>query len=94
MAQDLLLKATGDHKDLLGAYVSSALATIIIRYVASVGHPSIIHMVLALVAVVGFVAAYLLIARSSAEPGVKGGTVIGAAVVSGLCYVLVSSLFP
>ena len=93
MVQDLLQKATGDHKDLLGAYVSSALATIIIRYVASVGHPSIVHMVLALIAVVGFVVAYLLIAGSSAEPGVKGGTVVGAAVVSGVCFALVSYLF-
>ena len=47
MAQDLLQKATSDHKDLLGAYVSGALATIVIRYVASVGHPSIVHVVLA-----------------------------------------------
>ena len=58
MAQDLLQKATSDHKDLLGAYVSGALATIVIRYVASVGHPSIVHVVLALLAVVGFVGAF------------------------------------
>jgi hypothetical protein len=94
MAQDLLQKATSDHKDLLAAYVSGALATIIIRYVASVSHPSIVHVVLALLAVVGFVGAFLLIARSSAEPAVKAGTVVGAAVVSGLCFVLMSYLFP
>jgi uncharacterized membrane protein YjjP (DUF1212 family) len=94
MAQDLLQKATSDHKDLLGACVSGALATIVIRYVASVGHPSIVHVVLALLAVVGFVGAFLLIARSSAEPAVKAGTVVGAAVVSGMCFVLVSYLFP
>jgi hypothetical protein len=94
MVQELLKKTTSDHKDLLGAYVSGALATIVIRYVASVGHPSIVHVVLALLAVAGFVTAFLLIARSSAEPGVKGGTVIGVAVVSGLCFALVSYLFP
>ncbi len=87
-------KATSDHKYLIAAYVSSALATIAIRYVASVAHPSIAHVVLSLLAVVGFVAAYLLIARSSVEPGVKAGTVIGAAVVSGLCFAVVSYLFP
>ena len=94
MVQELLKKATSDHKDLLGAYVSGALATIVIRYVASVAHPSIVHMVLALLAVAGFVTAYLLIAQSSAEPGVKGGTVMGVAVASGLCFALVSYLFP
>ena len=94
MVQDLLQKATTDHKDLLGAYASSALATIVIRYVASVGHPSIVHVVLALLAVVGFVSAFLLIARSGVEPAVKAGTVMGAAVVSGLCFALVSYLFP
>ena len=94
MVQDLLQKATTDHKDLLGAYASSALATIVIRYVASVGHPGIVHVVLALLAVVGFVSAFLLIARSSVEPAVKAGTVMGAAVVSGLCFALVSYLFP
>ena len=94
MVQELLQKATSDHKDLVGAYVSSALATIVIRYVATVGHPSMVHVVLALLALVGFVAAYLLIARSSAEPGVKAGTVVGAAVVSGVCFALVSYLFP
>ena len=94
MVRELLQKATTDHKDLIGAYVSSALATIVIRYVASVGHPSFVHVVLALLAVVGFVGAFLLIARSSAEPAVKAGTVVGAAVISGLCFVLVSYLFP
>ena len=94
MVQELLKKATTDHKHLLGAYVSGALSTIVIRYVASVGHPSFVHVVLALLAVVGFVGAFLLIARSSAEPAVKAGTVVGAAVVSGLCFVLVSYLFP
>ena len=94
MIQELLRKATTDHKHLLGAYVSGALSTIVIRYVASVGHPSFVHVVLALLAVVGFVGAFLLIAQSSAEPAVKAGTVVGAAVVSGLCFVLVSYLFP
>ena len=94
MTQDLLQKATSDHKDLTAACVSGALATIVIRYVASVGHPSIIHAVLALLAVAGFVGAFLLIGRSSAEPAAKAGTVIAAAVVSGLCFALVSYLFP
>jgi hypothetical protein len=94
MVQELLQKATTDHKDLLGACASGAVATILIRYVASVGHPGIVHVVLALLAVVGFVAGFLLIARSSVEPAVKAGTVIGAAVVSGLCFALVSYLFP
>jgi hypothetical protein len=94
MAQELLQKVMSDHKDLLGAYVSGALATIVIRYVASVSHLGIVHVVLALLAVVGFVTAFLLIAGSRAEPGVKAGTVIGAAVVSGLCFTVVSYLFP
>jgi hypothetical protein len=50
--------------------------------------------VLALLAVVGFVTGFLLIARSSVEPAVKAATVMGAAVVSGLCFALVSYLFP
>ena len=94
MAQEGLQKAVTDHKDLIGAYVSGALATVLIRYVATIGHPSIAHVVLALLAVVGFVSAFLLIARSSVEPAVKGGSVIGAAVVSGLCFAVVAYLFP
>jgi hypothetical protein len=94
MAQDLFQKATTDHRDLTAAYVSSALATIFIRYVASVGRPGFVHMVLALLSVAGIVGAFLLIARSSAEPALKAGTVVGAAVVSGLCFAVVAYLFP
>jgi len=94
MVQELLQKATSDHKDLIAAYVSSALATIVIRYVTTIGHPSVVHMMLALLAVVGFVTAFLLIARSSVEPGVKAGTIVGAAVVSGLCFDLVAYFYP
>ena len=47
---------------------------------ASVGRPGFVHMVLALLSVAGIVGAFLLIARSSAEPALKAGTVVVASV--------------
>jgi hypothetical protein len=92
MAHELFQRTTSGHKDLIGAFVSSAFAAIIIRYVASVGQPSIAHLVLALIAVAGFLAAFLLIGRSNVEPGIKAANVIGAAVVAGACFALVGYL--
>ena len=93
MAQTFAQKATTDHKELTTAYVSAAVATVLIRYVASVDRPGIPHLILALIAVCGIVGAYLSIARSNASEQLKAGTVIGAAVVSGVCFALVSFLF-
>ena len=92
MAQEGLQKALSDHKGLIGAYVSSALAAILIRYVASVGHPSFGHVILALIAVLGFLGAFLLVAQSAVAPTTKAGTVIGAAVISGICFAVASHL--
>jgi len=64
---------TSDHTHLISAFVSSGIAAIIIRYVASVQHPSFAHLVLALIAVAGFLAAYLAIGRSPAAPEMKAG---------------------
>ena len=47
MIQDLVQKATTDHKDLTSAYVSAAVAAIILRYVASVAKPGGVDVILA-----------------------------------------------
>jgi hypothetical protein len=90
MAQPQLQMPTSIKQHLLGAYASSALATVIIRYVAGVSEPSFYHVALALIAVLGFLAAFLLIARAGVEPGAKAANVIGAAVVSAICFAIVS----
>jgi uncharacterized membrane protein YeiB len=81
-----LEKVIADHQDILCAYASSALAAILIRYVASVRHPVYGHLLLALMAVCGILAAYLLIAQSKVEPNTKAANVIGAAIVAGICF--------
>ena len=83
---------TTDHTHLIGTLVSSVLATIIIRYVASVQSPSFVHLVLALISVAGFLGAFLLVGRSPAAPEVKAGTIVGAAIVSGICFDVMSYL--
>ncbi len=90
MIQDLVQKATTDHKDLTSAYISAAVAAIILRYVASVAKPGAVDVILALIAVCAIVAAYLFVARSKADGGVKAATIVGAAVVAGVCFALVS----
>jgi len=92
MVQQQLQNVATDRTELIGAFASSALAAIIIRYVASVQHPVFGHVVLALLAVVGFVAAYLLIAASDTTPDTKAGIIIGSAVVAGICFAVVSYL--
>ena len=92
MVQQQVQNVTSDHTDLIGAFVSSALAAVVIRYVASVQHPVFGHLVLALFAVAGFLAAFLLIGRSKAALEVKAGSIVGAAVVSGICFAVVSYL--
>jgi hypothetical protein len=90
MIQDLVHKATTDHKDLTSAYVSAAVAAIILRYVASVAKPGAVDVILALIAVCAIVAAYLFVARSNADGGVKAATIVGAAIVAGVFFELVS----
>ncbi len=92
MIQKLAEKAMTDHRHLTGAYISGAVAAIIMRYAASASSPGIVHAVLALIAVAGIVGAYLCVARSNAEEGVKAVTIVGAAVVGGVFFVLVSLL--
>ena len=92
MIQNLVKKATTDHKDLTSAYVSGAVAAIIMRYVTSVAKPGIGDVVLALIAVCGIVGAYLFVARSNADPGLRAATIVGVAIVSGVCFALVSLL--
>jgi len=92
MVQQHLQDATIDRTELIGAIAIGALAAIIIRCVASVQHPGFGHLLLALIAVAGFLAAYLLIAVSNAASEVKVGTIVGAAVVSGICFAGMSYL--
>jgi hypothetical protein len=92
MAQNTVTKSLASHQDLVAAYIVGALSAIDIRYVASVSHPAVSHLILALFAVAGFLAAYLLIAQSQVDPATKGGTVIGVAVVAGMCFAIVSYL--
>lgn len=88
--QNLVQKATTDHKDLTSAYISAAVAAIILRYVASVAKPGLFEVILGLIAVGGIVAAYLFVARSNADGNLKAATIVGAAVVAGVFFELVS----
>jgi hypothetical protein len=90
MIQNLADKAMTEHKHLMSAYVSGAVAAILMRFAASAAKPGIFHLILALIAVCAIVAAYLSIARSNADGGLKAANIVGAAVVSGLCFTLVS----
>jgi hypothetical protein len=47
-------RSMSEHQDVIGAYASSALAAIIMRYVASAPHPAFGHAVLALLPWPGF----------------------------------------
>ena len=90
MIQNLAQKAMTDHKYLTNAYIGGAVAAILIRYVAGVGKPGVFDLILALIAVCAIVGAYMSVARSNADAGLKAATIVGAAVVSGLCFYLVS----
>ncbi len=81
-----------ERQDVVLAYACGAVAAIVIRYVASIAHPAFGHAVLALFAVAGILAAYLLIARADLEPDMKAAHIIGAAVVAGICFSVVSYL--
>ena len=48
------------------------------------------YLVAVLIAVCAIVAAYLFVARSKADGGVKAATIVGAAIVAGVCFELVS----
>jgi hypothetical protein len=92
MIQNLVEKATTEHRDLTSACVSAAVAGIVLRYVTSVAKPGGVEVVLALIAVCALVGAYLFVARSKAEGGVKAATVVGAAIIGGVCFAVVSLL--
>jgi hypothetical protein len=82
----------GEHQHVISAYACGALAAIILRYVASVAHPVFGHAILAVLAVVGIVAGYLLIARADLDENQRAGNIIGAVVVGGVCLAIVSYL--
>jgi hypothetical protein len=92
MVQNFVQKATTDHKDLASAYVAGAVSAIILRYVASLAKPGIVDLLLVLIAMCGIVAAYLFVARSNADAELKAATIVGAAIVAGVCFALVSLL--
>ena len=92
MIQNLAQKAMTDHKYLTHAYIGAAVAAILIRYVASVGKPGMFDLILALIAVCAILVAYLSVARSNADASLKAGTIVGAAVVAGVCFYVVSLL--
>ena len=83
-----LERALEDHQDLICANASGTLAAMTLRYVASVPHLVYDHVPLALLAVLEILAAFLLIAQSKVQA--KAANVIGAAVVAGICFAVVS----
>ena len=86
----MIQKAMTDHKYLTRAYIGGVVAAILMRFAASAAKPGILHLILALIAVCAIVGAYLSIARSNGDGGLKAANIVGAAVVSGLCFALVS----
>jgi hypothetical protein len=88
----LTQKADSDHTDLIVAGISALAAAIVMSFVASVGKPGGIHVLLAIAAVFAIVWAYLMVARSSQDSAWKAGTVIGAGVIGALCLVGLSKL--
>ena len=86
----MIQKAMTDHKYLTRAYIGGAVAAILMRFAASAAKPSILHLILALIAVCAIVGAYLSIARSNADGGLKAANIVGAAVVALVCFALVS----
>ena len=88
----LAQKAMTEHGDLIGVVIAGIVAAILMRYVTAVAQPAAIHALLAVAAVGAIVCAYLLLGRSKADPEWKLATVIGAAVVSALCFRLLTLL--
>jgi len=86
----MIQKAMTDHKYLTRAYIGGVVAAILIRFAASAAKPGMLHLILALIAVCAVVGAYLSIARSNADAGLKAANIIGAAVVSLVCFALLS----
>ena len=86
-----LKKAVRD-RDLTRAFISGIAAAIIMSYVTSVAKPSIIHLVLALIAVCAIVAAFLLVARSKIDAAGMVATVIGTALVG--VFLLIRAIEP
>jgi hypothetical protein len=90
MIQQLADKALIEHKHLTRAYVSGALGAILLRVVAGAANPGVLHVILVLIAVGAIVGAYLCVARSNVDGGVKAANVVGVAVVAGVFFALVS----
>ena len=85
-------KAMTEHRDLIGVVIAGIVAAILMRYVTAVAQAAAIHALLAVVAVGAIVCGYLLLGRSKATPEWKLATVVGAAVVSALCFRLLTML--
>ena len=92
MIQQLADKAMTDHKHLTRAYVSGALGAILLRVVSGAANPGVLHVILALIAICAIVGAYLCVARSNVDGGVKAANIVGVAVLAGVCFALVSLL--
>jgi len=91
-ARQLIKKAQTEHKDLVGACISAVVAALVMAYVISVAKPGVVQLVLAILAVGAIVWAYMLVARSPADAAWKAATVVGAAVISVLLLLGVSTL--
>ena len=60
-----------DHKYLTHAYIGGAVAAILFRLWPASEKPSVFDLILALIAVCAIVGAYLSVARSNADAGLK-----------------------
>jgi hypothetical protein len=81
-----------EHKDLLTACISAGIAAILMAYVVTVQKPAAFHLILALASVGAITWAYLLVGRSSATSEQKAGAIVGAAIVAGICFEIVTYL--
>jgi hypothetical protein len=88
----LAQKAMTEHRDLTGVFIAGIIAAVLMRYVTAVATPAAIHAVLAVVAAGAIVCAYLLLARSKVSPEWKLVAAVAAAVVSAVCFRLLSML--
>jgi uncharacterized membrane protein YjjP (DUF1212 family) len=81
-----------ERNGVIRAYAAAVFAGIVIRYVASVAHPSFGHALFAFLAVASILAAYLLIAGARLEAHLTGAHIIAAAVLGGVCFAITSFL--
>ena len=87
-----LQKAVRDA-DLISGGISGLIAAVLLSYVASSSKPGILHLIFAFVGLAAVLAGYLFVARANVEPQWKAGAVIATAVVSVVCFVLLSKLY-